>query len=186
MTTTTTAPLNGVSIEAILGAREALSEAPAAASFQWRAESTWVDGTYIETKVERFFGLGEEQKHVQVFTYGTDHPEVFASEDRGSTPAEMLLVALAGCLGAGIATVAANRRIQLRSVKAAVTGDMDIQGILGIDREVRNGFTEITVSYEIDADASPEEIEALVTQSQRRSAVYDAVSNPTSIKVEVV
>lgn len=163
-----------------------MTEAPAAASFQWRAEARWVDGTYTETKVERFFGLGEEQQHVQAFTYGTDHPEVFASKDRGSTPAEMLLVALAGCLGAGIASVAANRGIRLRSVNATVTGDMDIQGIMGIDRDVRNGFTGITVSYEIDADASPEEIEGIVTQSQRRSAVYDAVSNPTSIKVEVV
>jgi uncharacterized OsmC-like protein len=186
MTTTATTPLNGVNIEALLGARDVLSGAPAAASFQWRAQSEWVNGTHSQTTVERFFGLGEDQFHKEASTFSTDHPEIFASEDHGPTPAEMLLVALAGCLGAGIATVAANRGVSLRSVKANVTGDMDIQGILGIDPEVRNGFSNITVSYEIDADATGEEIEKIVAQSQRRSAVYDAVSNATDVVVEVM
>jgi len=57
---------------------------------------------------------------------------------------------------------------------------MDLAGILGIDSEVRNGFKGITVKYKIDADAKQEDIEALVAQSQKRSAVYDIVTNPTS------
>jgi uncharacterized OsmC-like protein len=62
---------------------------------------------------------------------------------------------------------------------------MDVLGILGGDPEVRNGFEGIRVHYEIDADATPEDIEALVAQSQKRSAVFDAVANPTNITVEV-
>jgi uncharacterized OsmC-like protein len=62
---------------------------------------------------------------------------------------------------------------------------MDIQGILGIDADIRNGFNSITVSYQIDADASEEDIAAVVAQSQKRSAVFDIITNPTNVFVEV-
>jgi len=176
---------NGVNVEALLGAREALTEAPDAAKFVWRAASEWKSGTHTQSTVESFFGLGEEQKHVREYKYDTDHPEVFASEDKGSTPVEFVLVGLAGCLTAGIAAVAQNRNIQLHSVKATIEADMDIQGILGIDADVRNGFNGMTVSYQIDADASEEDIAALVAQSQKRSAVFDIITNPTNVNVEV-
>jgi len=174
---------NGVNVQALLGARAALTEAPAAAQFKWRATSEWVNGTHTKAKVENFFGLGEEQKHRQAFEYDSDHPEIFASEDKGSTPVEFVLVGLAGCLTAGIAAVAQNRGIQLNSVKATLDAGMDIQGILGIDGDVRNGFDGVSVSFEIDADATQEEIEALVAQSQKRSAVFDIMSNPTDVHV---
>ncbi len=176
---------NGVNVTALLGAREALTEAPEAARFKWRTTSEWVGGTHTKSAVEKYFGLGEEQSHRQAYNYDTDHPEVFASEDNGSTPVEFVLVGLAGCLTAGIAAVAQNRGIQLRSVKATLEGGMDIQGILGIDGDVRNGFDSVKVSYEIDADASQEEIEAVVAQSQKRSAVFDIMTNPTDVYVEV-
>ena len=176
---------NGVNVEALLGAREALTAAPEAAAFVWRVESEWKEGTHTQSNVERFFGLGEEQKHAQEFSYDTDHPEIFASEDKGSTPVEFVLVGLAGCLTAGIASVAQNRNIQLNSVKATIEGEMDIQGILGIDADVRNGFNNITVRYDIDANASQEDIAALVAQSQKRSAVFDIITNPTNVHVLV-
>ena len=176
---------NGVNVEALLGARAALTEAPQAAAFVWRASSEWVRGTHTHSKVEKFFGLGEEQSRGKVFDFDTDHPEVFASEDNGATPVELVLVALAGCIGAGIATVAQNRGIQLNSVKAVLEAPMDLQGILGIDGDVRNGFDHITVRYEIDADATEAEIAAIVAQSQKRSAVFDIVTNPTDVNVEV-
>lgn len=136
--------------------------------------------------MESFFGLGEEQNHRKEYSFDSDHPEVFASEDNGATPVEFVLVGLAGCLTAGIAAVAENREIKLNSVKATIEAPMDIQGILGIDSDVRNGFEGVNVSYEIDADASREDIEALVAQSQKRSAVFDIVANPTSVNVTVV
>jgi uncharacterized OsmC-like protein len=176
---------NGVNVEALLGAREAMTGMPAAAQFQWRATSEWQHGTHTSTTVEKFFGVGEEQSHKEAFTVDTDHPEIFASEDNGATPVELVLMGLAGCLTAGIASVATNRGIQLRSVRATLTADMDLQGILGIDPDVRNGFQGITVRYEIDADASKAEVEGVVAQSQKRSAVYDIVTNPTDVVVEV-
>jgi len=176
---------NGVNVAALLGAREALSEAPAAAQFTWRAKCDWVHGTYSKTSVEGYFGLGEEQKHKTTFTFDADHPEVFASEDRGATPVELVLAGLASCLTAGVAAVAQHREVQLTSVSATLEGDMDIQGILGMDSDIRNGFDGIKVTYQIDADASHEDIEAIVAQSQKRSAVYDIITNPTNVTVDV-
>jgi uncharacterized OsmC-like protein len=176
---------NGVNVEALLGARQALTDAPEAAQFKWRASCSWVNGTHSRTAVEKFFGLGAEQSHKTEFNFDADHPAIFASEDNGATPVEFVLVGLASCLTAGIAAVAQNRKIQLRSVKATLEAGMDLQGILGIDSEVRNGFDGIKVVFEIDADATREEINALVAQSQRRSAVFDIVTNPTNVAVEV-
>jgi uncharacterized OsmC-like protein len=176
---------NGVNVEALLEARKALTDAPEAAQFQWRATCKWLNGTHSESTIQKFFGLGAEQSHKKKFTFDADHPEIFASEDEGATPVEYVLVGLASCLTAGIAAVAQNRGIQLRSVSATLEGGMDIQGILGIDRDVRNGFDGIKVKYEIDADATQDEIKALVAQSQKRSAVYDIITNPTNVTVEV-
>ena len=174
---------NGVNVAALLGAREALTATPEAAQFKWRATSEWLRGTHSRATVKQFFGLGAEQQHRQAYQYESDHPEIFASPDNGATPVEFVLVGLAGCLTAGIAAVAQNRNIQLRSVKATLEAGMDLQGILGIDEHVRNGFDGIKVHYDIDADATPEQIAALVAQSQKRSAVFDIVTNPTDVTV---
>ena len=140
MSTTTSPVDNGVNVGAMLEAREALTAMPEAGQFTWRATCEWVNGTHSRSRVEGFFGLGEEQKHRTVFTFDADHPEIFASEDHGATPVELVLAGLASCLTAGVASVAQNRDIQLKSVKATLEGGMDIQGILGIDSDVRNGF----------------------------------------------
>jgi uncharacterized OsmC-like protein len=176
---------NGVHVDALLGARAALTEARPAAQFTFTATNEWVNGTHSRSTVDGFFGLGADQAHRQPYSVDTDHPEVFASADNGPTPPELVLMGLAGCLTAGVASVAQNRGIQLRSVKATVAGDVDIAGILGIDPDVRNGFGAISVRYEIDADATREELQAVVAQSQKRSAVFDVVTNPTSVVVEL-
>jgi uncharacterized OsmC-like protein len=174
---------NGVNIEALQGAKQALTDAPEAAKFQWRAKCEWVRGTNSRSTLTDFSGLGQQHAHRQVFEIEADHPQVFASEDNGATPPEIVLAALASCLTAGVATVATNRGVQLNSVTATVEGDMDLQGILGIDGDVRNGFDTISVTYDIDADASREDIEAIVAQSAKRSAVFDIVANPTTVNV---
>ena len=181
MTTVT----NGVNVGALLEARDALKEAPDAAQFTWRASAKWQTGVHSTIKVQSFFGLGQEQTHKEEWAFDADHPEVFAAQDNGITPIEFLLVGLASCLTAGVASVAENRGIQLRSVESTVEGAHDIRGILGADSDVRNGYNDIKVTFTIDADASKEDIEALVAQSQKRSAVFDALTNPTNVTVEV-
>jgi uncharacterized OsmC-like protein len=187
-TATATKPTvdNGVNVEALFGAQEALKQAPEAAQFRWRASVNWVKGTHSKTTIESFYGLGAEQKHRKPYAFEADHPEVFAAEDNGATPVEIVLAGLASCLTAGVAAVAQARKVQLRSVSATLEAGMDIRGILGVDEDVRNGFEDIKVTYKIDADASPEDIKAIVAQSQKRSAVYDIITNPTNVTVEVI
>ena len=185
MTTISTPVDNGVDIDFLREARGILTAQPEAAKFQWRVTNTWVRGTHSETTAQGFFGLGEEQDRPRPFHFDADHPEVFSAEDKGASPTEIVLAALASCLTAGVATVASNRDIQLRSVTATLEGDMDVRGVMGVDSDVRNGYSNIKVTYAIDADASPEDIEALVAQSQKRSAVFDIVTNPTNVTVEV-
>jgi uncharacterized OsmC-like protein len=183
--TETPAVDNGVNVEALLGAREHMTEMPELAQFQWRADCEWVNGTHSRTTVEKFRGAGGDQTHRQPYSADTDHPVLFASADNGPTPPEMLLIGLAGCLTAGVASVATHRGVQLRSVKATVEAEMDLAGILGIDSDVRNGFSGIRVHYDIDADATKAELEGIVAQSQKRSASFDVIANPTSIVVSV-
>src|SRR5215472_15528276 len=190
MATPTTTPdraaaANGVNVSALLGAREALAGAPAAAAFTWRASSEWINGTHSRSTIGGFYGLGAEQTRPRTFSVEADHPQVFASEDNAPTPVEIVLAGLAGCLSAGVAAVAQRRGIQLHSVKATLEADMDIYGILGIDDDVRNGFGSIRVHFNIRADASEDDIKALVAQSQKRSAVFDIITNPTSVFVTV-
>jgi uncharacterized OsmC-like protein len=177
---------NGVNVQALLEAREVLKGAPEAAQFTWRSTTRWENGVHTTSTVKNFFGLGAEQTHKAEASFTADHPEVFAAEDHGITPIEYLLVGLGSCLTAGIASVAQNRGIQLRSVEATLEGAHDIRGILGADSDVRNGYDGIKVTFDIDADASKEDIEALVAQSQKRSAVFDALTNPTDVTVHIV
>ena len=185
MTITGTPVDNGVNVQALLGAREALSAAPEAAQFTWRASCTWRNGTHSHSTVSGFTGLGGEQRHRTEYHFDVDHPECFASADNGATPVEFVLVGLAGCLTAGVASVAQFRGIQLRSVTATIEGGMNILGILGADPDIRNGFDAITVRFVIDADGSRDDLAALIAQSQKRSAVFDIVANPTKVVVEL-
>ena len=174
---------NGVDVASILAARAALADAPAAAQFTWRATCEWLGGVHSKSTMETFFGVGAEQAHKVPYSIEADHPEVFAAPDKAATPVEIVLSALASCLTAGVASVAQNRGIQLRSVSASVEGDMDLQGILGIDPDVRNGFSAIRVTFDVDADATRDEIAALIAQSQKRSAVFDVITSPGNVRV---
>jgi len=176
---------NGVNVTALLDARESLQQVPEAAQFKWRASCEWLNGTHSRSAIGDFFGLGAEQSRSKTFTVEADHPQVFAAKDNAPTPVELVLSGLASCLTAGVAAVAQRRGIQLHSVKASLEADMDIQGILGIDDDVRNGFGAIRVHFDIRADASEDDIKVLVAQSQRRSAVFDIITNPTNVFVTV-
>ncbi len=146
--TTTENPVadNGVNVQALLDARDVLKGAPEAAQFTWRATSKWQHGVHSTTTIQNYFGLGEEQQHKTETVLDADHPEVFAATDNAITPIEYLLVGLACCLTAGVASVAQNRGIQVRSIESTVEGAHDIRGILGADSDVRNGFNNVKVT----------------------------------------
>ena len=177
--------LNGVNVEALLGAREAFKGDLSLTQFQWRARNEWVNGVHSRTVIDDFTGVGGPQSHKAPVAHDADHPELFAAEDSGSTPVEFVLHAIAACLTGGIAAVATNRGITLNSVTSTIEGDMDLQGILGMDPDVRNGYSQIRVSFEIDADADADAVEKLVEQSRKRSAVYDILTGNVPVEITV-
>jgi uncharacterized OsmC-like protein len=183
--TTNTALINGVDTEALFATIGAVRDQRDLAAFQFRATSTWISGTHSRSTIEGFSGAGGEQQHHRAFTFDVDHPAVLTGADHGPTPVELLLVSLASCLTAGLANIAAARTITLRSVQAKVEGNIDLQGILGLSSEVRNGYSGITVSFLIDADAPAEKIEQLVDQSRARSAVFDVITNQVPVSITV-
>jgi uncharacterized OsmC-like protein len=185
MTTTESPARNGVDTATLFATINAVKEQRDLARFQFRATNTWMSGTHSRSSISSFYGAGQEMAHVTTFDFDADHPVVLTGKDNGPTPVEFMLVGLAGCLTAGLANIAAARGVTLHSVESTVEGDIDLQGILGLSREVRNGYQQIRVSFRIDADASPEKIRELVAQSQARSAVFDVITNQVPVTISV-
>lgn len=176
---------NGVDTAALFSTIGLVGEHPELASFQFRATNTWMSGTHSRGSIDGFYGAGQEMRHATSWTFDADHPMVLTGSDTGPTPIEFLLLGLAACLTAGLANIASARGVTLRSVESTVEGDIDLQGILGLSREVRNGYQQIRVSFRIDADASDEQVRQLVMQSQARSAVLDVLTNGVPVTVDV-
>lgn len=183
----TAVPMNGVDTPALFATIGVVADQPALAKFQFRANGTWLNGTHMQTTMSGFFGAGGEHVHKQPYVADADHPAVLVGADNGPTPVEWLLHAIAACLTAGIANIAAARGVKLTSVESSVEGDIDLRGILGLSDEVRNGFSGIRVTFRIAGDASAETLKKIVEQSRARSAVFDVLTNgtPVAISVEV-
>jgi uncharacterized OsmC-like protein len=189
-TTDTTAEVddsmrNGVDTATLFATLDAVKQAPQAASFQFRAHNQWISGTHNRSTITDFFGVGEERAHERTFVFDADHPAVLVGQDHGPTPVEFVLHALAACLTAGLANIAAARRVKLTEVRSTVTGDIDLNGILGLDPEVRNGYQQITVRFTVKGDAPAEQLRELVEQSRARSAVFDVITNGVPVTIEV-
>jgi len=184
-TTTTTTTRNGVDTTALFSTIDAVRGMPELARFQFRASNRWVSGTHNCTTIDGFHGAGQAHSRPHPFTYDADHPPVLTGGDAGPTPVEFLLHALAACLTAGLANIAAARGITLREVTSTVEGDIDLRGILGLDGDVRNGYERIRVIFSVDGDAPPEQLRALVEQSRRRSAVFDVLTNGVPVEIDV-
>jgi uncharacterized OsmC-like protein len=176
---------NGVDTKTLFATLDAVKEAPEAAKFQFRASNRWISGTHSRGTMHGYFGVGEEREHVQPYSAHVDHPTVLVGTDQGPTPVEWLLHALAGCLTAGIGNIAAARGVELEEVTSTVEGDIDLNGLLGLNDQVRNGFEQIRVTFEVKGDAAAEKLRAVVEQSKARSAVYDIITNGVPISIDV-
>jgi uncharacterized OsmC-like protein len=187
VTSTERPPRNGVDVPRLFATLDAVKGQNEIAKFQFRASNTWVNGTHNRSELSGFFGAMQEMEHKSVTVLDADHPAVLVGEDHGPTPIEFVLHAIAACLTSGLANIAAARGIQLRKVTSTVEGDIDLLGILGLsDGTVRNGYEQIRVTFHIDGDADEEKLRGLVEQSRRRSAVYDVLTNPTPVVIDVV
>lgn len=178
-------PMNGVDTPTLFATINLVGQQPDLAAFQFRAEGRWIEGTHMRSTMAGFYGAGGEHAHVEAYTADADHPAVLCGADKGPTPVEYVLHALAACLTAGIANISAARGVRLRSVKSRVEGDIDLRGILGLSDEVRNGFKAIRVTFEIEGDAPAQKLREIVEQSVARSAVFDVITNGVPVAVEV-
>jgi uncharacterized OsmC-like protein len=185
MTTENDSTRNGVDTATLFATIDAVKAAPEAAKFQFRASNEWISGTHSRGTIDRFFGVGEERSHEHIFHFDADHPAVLVGRDNGPTPVEFVLHALASCLTAGLANIAAARGIRLTEVRSSISGDIDLNGILGLNPDVRNGYQKITLRVSVKGDAPAEKLRELVEQSRARSAVYDVITNQVPVTIDV-
>jgi len=178
-------PRNGVDTPVLFATINAVGAQPELAKFKFRATNRWQQGTHSRTRIQSFYGAGSEQMHEREFAFDADHPAVLVGRDQAPTPVEFLLHALASCITAGIGNIAAARGVTLYEVEAMVEGDIDLQGILGLSDEVRNGYQGLRVNFKIKGDAPKEKLEQLVEQSRRRSAVYDVLTTGVPVSITV-
>ena len=184
MTMSTHPTRNGVDTAALFATLDAVKDDNEIAKFQFRATNTWMSGTHSRSTIDGFYGAMQEMAHARPFQFDADHPAVLVGKDHGPTPVEHLLHALAACITAGLANIAAARGVNLTEVSSTVEGDIDLLGILGLSDEVRNGFEQISVNVRLRGD-DPEKLRSVVEQSRRRSAVYDIVTNGVPVVIEV-
>jgi uncharacterized OsmC-like protein len=185
MTTTDASIRNGVDTAALFATLDAVKAAPEAARFQFRASNQWLSGTHSRSTIDGFYGVDAERTHERSFQLDADHPVVLVGRDNGPTPVEFVLHALTSCLTAGLANIAAARGIRLTEVRSTVTGDIDLNGVLGLNPHVRNGYQNITVRFTITGDAPAETMRQLVEQSRARSAVYDILTGQVPVTIDV-
>jgi len=174
---------NGVDVTTLFATLDAVKAQPEAAQFQFRVKNRWVSGTHSMGTISSFYGVGTEQARDKSFVVEADHPEVLVGNDKAPTPAEHLLAALAACLTAGIGNISAARGVELTEVESTIEGDIDLNGILGLSDEVRNGFDNIRVNFKIRGNAPEEKLREIVEQSRARSAVFDVLTNGTNVSV---
>jgi uncharacterized OsmC-like protein len=176
-----------VDVATLFATLDAVKDQAEIAKFQFRASNTWVSGTHSRSKFSDFYGAMQEMEHKNVTTFEADHPAVLVGQTHAPTPIEFVLHAIASCLSAGLANIAAARGIDLYKVTSTVEGDINLLGIFGLsDGSVRNGYKQIRVTFDIEGDADDATLRGLVEQSRRRSAVYDVLTNPTPVMINVV
>jgi uncharacterized OsmC-like protein len=188
MTSTEVRPArNGVDVPALFATRDAVKATPMLAEFQFRAINRWVAGVHSRTEIQGFHGAGgDDTSREHAFVYDADHPAVLVGTNNGPTPVEFLLHALAACITAGVANIAAARGIDLYRVTSTIEGDLDLLGVLGLSDTVRNGYEQIRLQIAVEGDAPAAVLAELVAQSRRRSAVYDVLTNGTDVQIDVI
>jgi uncharacterized OsmC-like protein len=178
--------VNGVNVDELFKTVDAVKKTAAIAKFRFRADNTWINGGHNRTSIRNFYGAGaEDTSRKTPFVLDADEPKVLLGTDRGPNPVEYVLTALAGCLTSSLVYHAAARGIAIEEVESHLEGDLDLRGFLGTSDEVRNGYENIRVTFKIKADAPEEQLRELVQLARERSPVFDILSHPVPVSVEL-
>ncbi len=176
---------NGVNVDELFGTIDAVKKSPVIAKFKFRADNQWFDGGYNETTIKDFYGIQKEHRHEATFTLGADEPPLLLGTGKGPNPVEYLLTALAACVTTSLVYHAAAKGIKLNAVESRLEGDIDLQGFLGISKDVRKGFQEIRMHFKIDADVPEEQLEELVQLGPAYSPVFDSITKGVPVSVQL-
>jgi uncharacterized OsmC-like protein len=177
--------VNGVDRQKLFGTIEAVKADPSLGRFEFRLFNQWVDGGENRSRIDEFYGAGQEMKHVRPFFLVNDEPEVLLSGDKAPNPVEYVLHALAGCLTTSLVYHAAARGVAVKGVTTRFEGDLDLRGFLGLSNDVRRGFQAIRVTFDIDADCDDAAKAELITMAKTYSPVFDIVSNGLPVTCEL-
>jgi len=177
--------INGVKVDELFGTIDAVKKAPVIAMFSFKAENQWQDGGHNRTTIKNFYGTQQDHEHQKAFVLDADEPPLLLGRDKGPNPVEYLLTALASCVTTSIVYHAAAKGITIRSIESRLEGDLDLQGFLGIRDDVPRGYKEIRMVVDIDADGSPEELEEIVNLGPTYSPVYDTITRPVPVSVQL-
>lgn len=174
---------NGVNVDQLVETVGAVQSNPELAKFKFRAKNNWIDGGHCVSSIKSFYGVGaEDQSRKETFTMECSHPEVLLGHNEAATPPEVVLHALGSCLTGAMVYHAAANGIEIEAAEASLEGDLDLQGFLGLDPQMRKGFNGITFKLKVKSDATPEQLEELA----KFSPVYDMITNPTPVSIEIV
>jgi uncharacterized OsmC-like protein len=180
-----TTTVNGLDMDQISGTMDAVTANPALARFQFRARHQWIDGSHSRTTIKDFYGVGQEDaSRTAPFTVDSDEPPVLLGENRAPNASEYVLHALAACLTGTIVFHAAARGIALEGLEATIQGDLDAQGVLGLNDSVRPGYEQIRVTMKVSGDFDDNQLAELASLT-RYSPVRDLVNNPVPVAIDL-
>jgi uncharacterized OsmC-like protein len=184
--TTAQVTVNGVAVDALSQTVEAIKATPSIAKFNFRIRNQWYDAAKNRSTVDDFYGAGQEQFRKIPILLDADEPPVLLGTDSAANPVEYLLHALAACMTTSMVYHAAARGIHIDEIESSLEGDIDLNGFLELDKNVRNGFQGIRVKFKIKADVPDEQLQQIGLLAPGRSPVFDSLTNgvPVSVTTE--
>jgi uncharacterized OsmC-like protein len=177
--------VNGVDVTKLFGTMNVIRSSPIISKFNFRAKGKWIKGGHNQITINDFYGAGQTHNRSQPFVYEEDEPPVLLGEDHGANAGEYALAALSSCLNSTLIYHAAAQGVVIDEVESTLSGDIDLQGYLGMSEKVRNGYEKIKVTFKVKSDAPREKIRELVELAQKRSPVFDIITNPTPVEVSL-
>jgi uncharacterized OsmC-like protein len=184
MKTTTTKLMNGLDTGQLFETVEHIKNQPELGKFRFRASNRWIDGTVNRSTIQGFYGAGREDDSRSVpFEYATDEPPILLGKNDAANTGEFLLHALAGCVTTTAVLHATARGIRIESISTELEGDVDLQGVLGLDDSVPVGFSQIRMTMTIAADCSAEELDELMEFAKGHSPIFNTVTRPVQVDV---
>lgn len=177
--------LNGLDIDAAMATIEAIKSDPAIAKFQFRARNRWINGGENRSTIKDFYGaMQEDASREKAWEFTNGEPPVLLGKNEGANPVEFLLHALAGCVTTTFVLHAMARGIRIDALSTELEGDIDLQGLLGLNEAVTPGYREIRIRMHVDADCSEEELADLMAFAEAHSPVCNTISRPVPVRIE--